>query len=420
MRTFTTLPTLAAAMPVALVRELARVERGRGREELYREQAPQVLERLAAQSRFESVTASSAIENIVVTATRARALVDSPAVTFRDRSEREFAGYKDALDSILAREPAPLEPELVQHLHRLLMRHTDDPHAGRLKHANNFVGNRREDGVVEVVFRTVPAGEETERQLGELVARYEEAVAADLVHPLVLVAALVLDFLSIHPFVDGNGRVARLLTTQELLRHGYGVARYVSLEQRIFDAQSSYYETLQESQRGWHEGAHDIWPWTGFLLRLLADAYARPRGPRQRAADARGVDEGGAGARLHPAARPGDVPLGRPRRGTPGHQPGVAAERARGAQGGGCGHVGARPQRGLGSAGADLGGPGLRGETEYRGSHDATKRSTPGEEDAPPADRRTAAKAAEPSGSQGHPARDRRALAVDGSPGHVI
>jgi Fic family protein len=274
MRTFTTLPTLAAAMPVALVRELARVERGRGREELYHEQAPQVLERLAAQSRFESITASSAIEDIVVTTARARALVGNTAVTFRDRSEREFAGYKDALDHITAKKPERLEPELVRRLHRLLMRHTDDPHAGRLKHANNFVGNRREDGLVEVVFRTVPAGEETERQLAELVRRYEAAIDADEVHPLVLVSALVLDFLSIHPFVDGNGRVARLLTTQELLRHGYGVARYVSLEQRIFDARSSYYETLQESQRGWHDGTHDIWPWTGFLLRLIADAYA--------------------------------------------------------------------------------------------------------------------------------------------------
>lgn len=274
MRSFTSISTLATGMPPALVRELARVERGRGREELYHEQAPQVLGRLAAQSRFESVTASSAIENIVVTTTRARLLVDSPTVSFRDRSEQEFAGYKDALDAVTAGVTAPLTLARVCHLHRLLMRHTDDPHAGLLKHANNFVGNRREDGVVEVVFRTVPAGEQTERQLAELVDRYEAAVAADLVHPLVLVAALILDFLSIHPFVDGNGRVARLLTTQELLRHGYGVARYVSLEQRIFDAQWSYYETLQQSQQGWHDAAHDIWPWAGFLLRLLADAYA--------------------------------------------------------------------------------------------------------------------------------------------------
>ena len=274
MRSFTSLETLSAGMPAALVRELARVERGRGREELYRAQAPQVLERLAAQSRFESVTASSAIENIVVPTVRARALVDDRAVSFRDRSEREFAGYKDALDAITTGEPAPLTAERVRELHHLLMRHTDDPHAGRFKHANNFVGNRREDGVVEVVFRTVPAGEETERQLSELVDRYEAAVAADRVHPLVVVSALILDFLSIHPFVDGNGRVARLLTTQELLRHGYGVARYVSLEQRIFDAQWSYYETLQQSQRGWHEASHDLWPWAGFLLRLLADAYA--------------------------------------------------------------------------------------------------------------------------------------------------
>jgi Fic family protein len=210
----------------------------------------------------------------VVTKTRARALVDNPEMRLRDRSEREFAGYKDALDFVVAGEPGRLTPERVRHLHALLMRHTDDPHAGRLKHANNFVGNRREDGRVEVVFRTVPAGEETERQLVELVDRYEHAIDADVVHPLVLVSALVLDLLSIHPFVDGNGRVARLLTTQELLRHGYRVARYVSLEQRIFDAQWSYYQTLQESQRGWHDGAHDLWPWTGFLLRLIADAYA--------------------------------------------------------------------------------------------------------------------------------------------------
>jgi Fic family protein len=273
MRSFIDSRTLGAAMPAALVRELGRVERGRGREELYREQAPQVLERLTAQSRFESITASSAIENIVVQPTRARALVDNPAAAFRDRSERELAGYKDAVDHLLAKQPERLTPELVQQLHRLLLRHTDDPHAGRLKHANNFVGNRRDDGLVEVVFRTVPAGQETERQLAELVERYEMAASAELVHPLVLIAALILDFLSIHPFVDGNGRVARLLTTQELLRHGYGVARYVSLEQRIYDAQHSYYETLQQSQRGWHEAAHDVWPFTGFLLRVVADAY---------------------------------------------------------------------------------------------------------------------------------------------------
>ena len=273
MRSFLHDAGLSAPMPAPLVRELARVERGRGREELYRMQAPQVLERLAAQSRFESITASSAIENIVVPPRRARQLLGSPDATFRDRSERELAGYKDAVDHLLAAPPEALTPERVRDLHRILLRHTDDAHAGRLKHANNFVGNRHEDGRVEVVFRTVPAGAETERQLAELVERYEAAVADDVVHPLVLLAALILDFLSIHPFVDGNGRVARLLTTRELLRQGYGVARYVSLEQRIYDAQHSYYETLQASQRGWHEGRHDVWPWIGFLLRVIADAY---------------------------------------------------------------------------------------------------------------------------------------------------
>ena len=416
MRSFTTIETLAAAMPATLVRELARVERGRGREELYHEQAPQVLERLAAQSRFESVTASSAIENIVVTTTRARALVDNRALTFRDRSEREFAGYKDALDFVVAKVPERLTPELVRRLHELLMRHTDDPHAGRLKHANNFVGNRREDGRVEVVFRTVPAGEETEHQLGELVERYERAIDADVVHPLVLVSALVLDFLSIHPFVDGNGRVARLLTTHELLRHGYRVARYVSLEQRIFDAQWSYYETLQESQRGWHDGSARRLAVDGVPAAPDRRRLRRSRSARDRAARAGGFDQGGPGPRVHPAPRPGDLPLGRPRRRAARYQPRVAAKRARGAQGRGGRQLGPRPQRGLGP-------PGLKsrhaGETEYRGLHDATKCSPPREEDAPPPDHGTAAKAAKPGRAQGHPAR-RPPRSSTRAPGRVI
>lgn len=106
-----------------------------------------------------------------------------------------------------------------------------------------------------------------------MVDRYEQALVDGAVHPLVLVSALILDLLAIHPFQDGNGRVARLITTSELLRHGYGIARYISLEQRIYESRNSYYRALRDSQAGWHEGEHSIWPWTGYVLRVLADAY---------------------------------------------------------------------------------------------------------------------------------------------------
>lgn len=191
----------------------------------------------------------------------------------RSRSEQEFAGYRDATDYLLGKDPEPLGVGLIFHIHRLLMRHTGDPGAGQLKASDNAIGDRHRDGTITVVFKAVPAGPPTEQALAELVARYEEALAAGRLPALLLTALLILDFLAIHPFQDGNGRTARLLTTCELLRHGYGVASYVSIEQRIFDSKNSYYAALAASQDGWHTSAHDPWPWTGYLLRVLEDSY---------------------------------------------------------------------------------------------------------------------------------------------------
>lgn len=276
MRSFSDIDRALAGIPAELLTTLARIEYGRGREALFRAQAPQVLERLAARTRFDSITASSAIENVVVDDDRALELLRESARderAYRDRSEAEFAGYRDATDELLRKDPEPLTVPLVLHLHRLLMRHTGDPLAGKLKTSDNVIGDLSPDGRVTVVFRPVPAGPETERHLTELIARYEEALATDRLPSLLLIGALVLDLLAIHPFQDGNGRVARLLTTGELLRHGFGIARYVSIEQRIFETKHSYYAALRASQAGWHEGRHDVWPWIGYLLRVLADAY---------------------------------------------------------------------------------------------------------------------------------------------------
>lgn len=273
MKTFSDIASFASGMAPELVTELGRIERGRGREELHRQQAPQVLERLAAQTRFESITASNAIENVIVEPKRAVDLIQQESPTFRDRTEREFAGYKDAIDYLINKEPEPLSVPLVLHVHRQLMRHTDDPLAGQLKVDDNYIGDRMPDGSTKRVFKTVAAGSPTHWHMSELVSRYEDELKTSAVHPLILTSALIVDLLAIHPFSDGNGRVARLLTTNELLRHGYGIARYISLEQRIYDSKNSYYQALRESQTDWHAANHNLWPWTGYLLRLLADAY---------------------------------------------------------------------------------------------------------------------------------------------------
>ena len=142
-------------------------------------------------------------------------------------------------------------------------------------------------GSQEVIF-TPPSPERTEFLLTELVARYDQLKREGQTHPLVLVSALVLDFLAIHPVADGNGRLARLLTTHELLSHGYGVARYVSIEARVFESKHTYYDRLYESQQGWHEGNHDIWPWTSYLAQVIAAAYDDFEARLAAAADTRG------------------------------------------------------------------------------------------------------------------------------------
>ncbi len=262
-------------IPLDVARLLASIEGSRGREGLYRAQAPQVLERLAARTRFDSITASSAIEDVILDDQRALEVVRGGGEgPYRNRSEGEFAGYRDAVDYLLAKEPEPLSVPLILHVHRMLMRHTEDPMAGKLKSNDNFIGTENRDGSRTVIFETVPAGQPTAWHLPELVERYERALADSQIPPLLLLAALVVDFLSIHPFEEGNGRVARLLTTCELLRHDYGVARYVSIEQRIFDSKNSYYLALRASQSDWHEGEHDLMPWTLYLLRTIEDAYS--------------------------------------------------------------------------------------------------------------------------------------------------
>jgi Fic family protein len=166
-----------------------------------------------------------------------------------------------------------LSVPLVLHLHRPLMRHTGDSAAGSFKKSDNVIGHRHANGRVTKIFTPVAAGERTDWHMTELGARCESAVGDGRAPPVTLVGLLVLDFLAIHPFQDGNGRIARLLTTCELLRHGYGIARYASLEQRIVEGKNSYYEALRASQRGWHDSTHDGWPWMLYLLRIIDDAY---------------------------------------------------------------------------------------------------------------------------------------------------
>ncbi len=272
MRSFQDPEKTFSGQPASLGVLLQRVDVGKGHQELYENQLPQLLQRLAQQTKVESIKASNAIEGVEVDPGRAEALAAENPPRFRNRSEKEFAGYADALDGLM--RESHLEPIAVPRLlefHRKMLAHTDE-RGGYLKREDNKIANREPDGSTRIIFEPPPFTE-TEGLITGLCSSYEYAQTNALAHPLVLLSAFVLDLLAIHPVLDGNGRTARLATTHELLRLDYAVARYASVEQRIYESKNSYYLALEQSQRNWHEGEHDIWPWTTYLITVLAEAY---------------------------------------------------------------------------------------------------------------------------------------------------
>lgn len=272
MRSFGQLDRLIGHVPAQVVAGLRRVDIGRGAEALHRDQLPGLLESLAHRARVESITASSAIEGVVVPdRNRAEAIIDRRPRSLRTRSEQELAGYRDALDYLFQQDWRPLNVGLLLHLRRLLFAHTA-AEGGRFKLHDNLVVDRAPDGTTTIRFRPVPAAE-TEYHVYELVERYLAAVSDGIHHPVLLVGLFALDLSVIHPFEDGNGRVARAISNALLAGAGYTVIRYVSLEQLIADSADDYYAALLASTHGWHEDAATPWPWLSYFVGVVAEAY---------------------------------------------------------------------------------------------------------------------------------------------------
>ena len=273
MRSFAGLDALIGLVPAQIVTRLSAIDFGRGSEALYRDQMPGLLTELADRARVLSITASSAIEGVVVAdADRARRIIDRRTTTLRNRSEQELAGYRDAQDYLFQQDWRPLNAGLILHLHRLLFSHTAVP-GGAFKTEDNLVVARSPDGSTTVRFKPVPAAS-TPFAVDDVIERYQHAVVTGRHHPVLLSGMFILDLLVIQPFEDGNGRVTRLLTGAMLSEHGYTVGRYVSLEQAIAESADAYYQALLDSTHGWHEGTADPWPWLSHFTSMIARAYA--------------------------------------------------------------------------------------------------------------------------------------------------
>jgi Fic family protein len=243
----------------------------RGKQQLYVAQSPEFLSGLRQVAVIESTESSNRLEGIEVAPSRLKALVLKDAAP-KSRSEQEVAGYRDALALVHeSGEHMPFNEGTVLQLHGMLYRYMPQP-GGVWKATNNDIVERHPDGSTRIRFRPVPA-HLTPMAMTDLVGRYRHALDQHLADPLVLVPLVVLDFLCIHPFADGNGRTARLLTLQLLYHFDCAVGRYISLERIFEESKESYYETLEASSQGWHEGRHDIAPWLGYFWGALLRAY---------------------------------------------------------------------------------------------------------------------------------------------------
>ena len=256
------------AQQVATLRTLGEYQ---GKQRLYIAQAPEVLTGLRQVAIVESTESSNRLEGVVVAPSRLKLLVLKNAAP-KSRSEQEVAGYRDAL--ALIHESAaqmPFTEGTVLQLHGMLYRYMPQP-GGRWKATNNDIVERDPDGRSRVRFSPV-AAHLTPIAMHDLIARYRDALDRHLADPLVLVPLVILDFLCIHPFPDGNGRMARLLTSQLLYHFDYAVGRFISLERIFEESKESYYETLEASSQGWHEAAHDTAPWLNYFWGALLRAY---------------------------------------------------------------------------------------------------------------------------------------------------
>lgn len=251
---------------------IAAIYKAAGKQEMYLKQRPDELEKLVEIAKIQSTEASNAIEGIVTTNTRIRQLA-LEKTTPKNRNEQEIAGYRDVLGLIhQSFESIPITRNYILQLHQILYSYMNNPAAGRTKTVQNYISATYPDGHTETLF-TPLTPYETPEALDRLCEEYNRVIGNMELEPLLAIPIFIHDFLCIHPFNDGNGRMSRLLTTLLLYRNGFYVGKYISLENKIAKNKELYYDALYESQIGWHEGKDDPVPFIKYLLGTILAAY---------------------------------------------------------------------------------------------------------------------------------------------------
>ena len=255
-----------------VVAYLTRIHEYKGQQNLFIEAKADTLSSLLEVARIQSTEASNRIEGIITTDDRLKKIVREKTMP-QTRSEKEIAGYRDVLATIHeSHDYIPPRQSVILQLHRDLYKYSSKSIGGSFKNSDNVIAEELPDGQQVVRFKPVPAWE-TPEAITALCSAFQEATQDAELDPLLLIPIFILDFLCIHPFNDGNGRMSRLLTLLLLYRSGYIVGKYISIEKLISDTKETYYEALQASSYNWHKGTNDYAPFVTYMLGVLVAAY---------------------------------------------------------------------------------------------------------------------------------------------------
>ena len=255
-----------------IVMYLTQIHEFKGEQTLFIEAKADTLSQLVDIAKIQSIEASNKIEGIYTSDERLKALVKD-STRPRTRNEREIAGYRDVLNTIHENHDyIPPKPSIILQLHRDLYKFEGMDIGGRYKTSDNIIEEQDAEGNKSVRFRPMPAWE-TPEAIEKLCQSYDEALNSENIDALIIIPMFVLDFLCVHPFNDGNGRLSRLLTLLLLYRSGYIVGKYISIEKLIEQTKEIYYESLQLSSAGWHENKNDYEPFVKYMLGVIVAAY---------------------------------------------------------------------------------------------------------------------------------------------------
>ncbi len=255
-----------------IVSYISKIQECKGRQDLYIRQKPIELERLVEIAKIQSTEASNSIEGIVTTRSRLKQLIEDKT-TPRNRDEKEILGYRNSLNLVHENyEYMPVNVNYILQLHGEMLKYTSFSYGGKFKTTSNEIAKILPNGEKQVIFQPLEPYE-TPDAIYQICNSFTEVLEKELVEPLILIPCFILDFLCVHPFNDGNGRMSRLLTILLLYKSGYEIGKYISIEKAIADTKESYYDALAISDMGWHTNENDPKAFIKYMLGIILSCY---------------------------------------------------------------------------------------------------------------------------------------------------